>query len=256
MTDPMHQNHDLDLISSLAEGVPIDRAAAESLLATCPECAAAYDAHLTVLRAIEEEPGPSLTDLERHRLHEALWDEIGNLEHPTPGAGWWTKLVPAAAVLAVVAGLAVVLSQPPGEDTAPVQIAADAPDVDATEEAVPFGDERVEADRMPTGDGEETEGDAGTATTTAAGDDEMETIAESSGAVTWPVDEFRERVLADEAEVHPDFECEEATAGQRLVAAEPVDPDSPIWLVAVETDDAIGVLVVDGGDCSVLETHE
>ncbi|MGH8945874.1 MAG: hypothetical protein ACRDVL_06985 [Acidimicrobiia bacterium] len=101
----MH-NHDHELIAALAEGA-LDASqptGAEAVLAGCPECLTELEAQRTALRALREAPRPTLTDLERVRLHRAV---AGVLDIPPKPRS--VRTIPwgiIAAAAAAVAGLA------------------------------------------------------------------------------------------------------------------------------------------------------
>src|SRR5690606_40623733 len=96
----MHHDHDLDLISALAEGHLEDPAMAQELVASCEECAELYHAHLTVREAVTAEIRPQMTNSERVRLHNSLWAEVEPSPAPPPARPAnprWYRLMPVAA---------------------------------------------------------------------------------------------------------------------------------------------------------------
>ncbi|HLT96881.1 MAG TPA: hypothetical protein VK070_08860 [Acidimicrobiia bacterium] len=247
----MHHDHDLDLVSSLAEGTPIDRAAAEELIARCDECAALYRAHLTVQAAVSAEPPARLTDLERQRLRSSIWNELQSPTRPAAAPGW-ARWIPAAAVLAVVAGVGVTLSQLSDGEQGLTPVAAES-FADADAPVTELFTTR-QSDESSAGGASE---DAGAPETTAAAStDTMEMYVASDGSATWGVDGFRERLAAGETEVDPEFDCDRVAEGWPIVGAELTSQDGrEAWLVAIAVDDGHRILVVDRDDCSVIESH-
>ena len=94
----MH-DHDYELIAALAEGALDVRA--EASLAGCPECLTELEAQRTALRALRQAPAPTLTELERARLHHAVAGELG-ISPPQRSLNtipWGAIAVAAAAVV-------------------------------------------------------------------------------------------------------------------------------------------------------------
>src|SRR5690554_5525093 len=91
----MHERHDLDLIAAFAREALADASPARALIESCPECAEYYRATRLVLEAVRTDPAPRLTDLERYRLHRAIWEEVAPeapAASPTSRGRAWYRL--------------------------------------------------------------------------------------------------------------------------------------------------------------------
>ncbi|MGA7269927.1 MAG: hypothetical protein WB239_02530, partial [Acidimicrobiia bacterium] len=105
MTENMHTDNHLDLIDALVEGRSSDPAAARHLVATCPECGEAYQAHLAVKQAVESQPIVPLSEVERRRLRAAVWSGLDAATAPARTTPLWYRIAPVAAALVLVIGL-------------------------------------------------------------------------------------------------------------------------------------------------------
>src|SRR5690606_28054318 len=107
----MHERHDLDLIAAFAREALADASPARALIESCPECAEYYRATRLVLEAVRTDPAPRLTDLERYRLHRAIWEEVAPeapAASPTSRGRWWYRLAGAAGAAAALAAVVAV----------------------------------------------------------------------------------------------------------------------------------------------------
>lgn len=256
----MHSDHDLDLISALAEGRLREPGPAEDLIASCPECEALYRAHLTVREAVEAESRPRLDDLERRRLHSALWEVVEPKPVPTARpTPWWYRIAPVAAALVVVVGVvAIITSGNMGEDAAldtaaRTMTADDQAGADGATEMAPFSD-------APESTGAPQKGEAGPTATTAAAADPTEAPEPESSDYTRDelpdaLDRFRTRV-ADREETAPGeaFECEAPSEAGRLLAVESATVDgAPVWFVAYGRPGEVDqVVAFRQSDCEIL----
>lgn len=100
----MH-DHDLDLIAAYADGTASadETNAASQLVSQCAECAEEYQAQIEALEVLASAGRPSMTQLERARLHSRLKSAVSD---PKPEIGWFARYLPRVA--AVAAGFAVV----------------------------------------------------------------------------------------------------------------------------------------------------
>lgn len=257
----MHRDHDLDLLSALAEGNLADPALAERLIDTCPECAAVYRAHSTVLQAVEAEARPRLTELERARLHTSLWEEVSRAPAQparTSTSPWWYRLAPIAAVLVVVVGIGVT-GQLGGGDAA-TDIAGDSATTaaeDTSRELAPLSDDAASP--------EATEAPADTLaaaeTTAADGGDSREESAAGGADLAWrqlpeALDDFRRRAASADRSVPDRFDCPppEEVEDDPVVVEETRVEGEPAWLAAFgNVGDISAVAAYRQADCEVLE---
>lgn len=244
----MHSEHDLDLISDLVEGRLDDPAPAEALIATCAECAEAYEAHRLVKAAVAAEPAVSLNDLERRRLHDALWADLAPAPaRPEPRKAttpWWYRVAPVAAALVVVVGVGAVLTG--GDDEAADTFETVGAELDAggpTEggaEMFAAPEETVAADEADT-------------MASRSVPDEMvlteDDLEEAAG-------EFSERIAAGPPDLDAEvFRCvEQDGMDEGVVGSEPVTVDGePVWFVAFGSPDEVTVVkVYRQSDCTVI----
>lgn len=100
----MHE-HDFDLIAAYSDGTASaeETAAASHAISQCTECADEHRAQVEVLDVLASAAQPSMTYLERSRLHHRL---KAATSEPKPEIGWFTRYAPRVA--AVAAGFAVV----------------------------------------------------------------------------------------------------------------------------------------------------
>jgi hypothetical protein len=151
----MH-DHDHELIAALAEG-PLDGArsvSAEASLAGCPECLTELEAQRTALRALRQAPAPTLTELERARLHRAVGGELGiSSPHRSLYTFPWGAIAVAAAALVGLALAGPVLFGLGGRDerASPVPAAQGSATTAAAAEApaVPEAATELRADAFP-----------------------------------------------------------------------------------------------------------
>ena len=128
----MTHEHDFDLIDSIARGDldPDEQAAAEALLATCPECRADLQLQREALAFLQAAPPVMLSDFERAALHKSIAGRLPPARRPAPAsttAPWFQRLIPAmatAAALVVVVGVGSVLVTGSGNDMAAEPTAA------------------------------------------------------------------------------------------------------------------------------------
>lgn len=257
----MHTDHDLDLVIALADGSLTDPHPAEELVATCPECARTYEAYLTVRAAVAASPVVTMTDLERRRLHNSLWAEIGAetapssapAAAPTSRTPWWYRVAPVAAALVVVVGVGATLT---GDDTSATF------DTVAAE----LGADRLEDETSGGESGaEESMTDMLAAPEeTAAGDGSSDTVVTFSRRVPLVITtaELEEAVAAFEDQVEsgyrPDDEIQSCVGaeldGEAVVATEMVTLDgAPVQFVALGSPtDVTAVVVLHQSDCTFL----
>lgn len=262
----MHRNHDPDLISALVEGGLTDPAEALELVEACPECGELFHAHLTVRQAIDNAAPAEMTDLERHRLRAAVWNQLEADSQPVSSSPtpWWYRIVPVAAALVVVVGVGSFIvgggnnGGSATETTSPIELAA-APEADADEEA---------RDGMAL----EPPATAATEDTTAAGTNEEEAFAadttaaaadQAAGGASAEMGErtasFTERYLAGETTIADDFTCWQAVEDESAVLAAEADEveGTPVWFVALgQGDEVTSVVVYDRIDCTVVFRDE
>lgn len=263
MSESMHRDHDLDLISALAEGRLEDTATAQELVASCEECAELYRAHLTVREAVEAEMSPQMTHMERARLHNSLWAEMDPAPTPVPSSTpWWYRLMPAAAVLVVAVGVATVLNS--GDDTGTEEAAelqttaSDDAGADSATELAPQADSPAEAD-------EEAETFIASDTTAAMDDDARTESTEapssdfSRAELPGAVDAFRDRAATGDRTVADDaFECDPPPDVEQLLALESATVEGEeAWFAAYGQADDVGpVVVYRRSDCETILTDE
>lgn len=246
----MHSEHDLDLITDLVEGRLDDPAPAEALIASCAECAEAYDAHRLVKAAVAAEPAVFLNDFERRRLHDALWADLAPASVParpeprratTP---WWYRVAPVAAALVVVVGVGTVLTG--GGDQATETLETVGGELDA---------------------GGPTEGGAEmfAAPEETAGADEADTMAPRSvldemvlteDELEEAAGEFSERIAAGPTDLDAEvLRCvEQDGLDEGVVGSEPATVDGdPVWFVAFGSSAEVTVVkVYRQSDCLVI----
>lgn len=266
----MHRDHDLDLISALAEGRLDDPATARALVASCEECAQLYRAHLTVREAVAAEIPPQMTNSERVRLHNTLWTEVEPATSPTPAPAsspWWYRLMPVAAVLVVAVGITTVLNS--GGDAGSEESletlagASDDAGADGARELAPQrdspaeGDEEAETFIVPDTTAA-MDGDAQTESTEAPASGEASSDF-SRAELPEALEEFRnrastgDRTVADEA-----FECEPPPDVAQLLALESATVDGEeVWFAAYGEAETVGpVVVYRRSDCEMILTDE
>jgi len=132
----MH-NHDYELIMALAEGTlgPAAAASARVEIDACPECAQDLELQIEGLRALQELPTASLTELESARLHRNLRRELG-IARPREQQPVARRRLPLAALGTAAAVLVAVVLVGPGLNLIGGADSSDAPDiVAATAEA-------------------------------------------------------------------------------------------------------------------------
>lgn len=266
MTESMHRDHDLDLITALAESRLDDPARAQELIASCEECAELYRAHLTVREAVEAEESPQMTEMERARLHNALWAEVGESSSAPvrPASPWWYRLLPAAAVLVVAVGVGTVLNSggDAGTEEAVESLSADSDDAgaDSATEMAPQAD-------SPSEEGQDETAETFMAPDTTAamqGDDrtnltEAATSDFSRAELPAAVEEFRDRATSGDRTVADDaFECDPPPEVEQLLALESATLDGDeVWFAAFGEADTVGpVVVYRRSDCEVILTDE
>lgn len=116
----MHR-HNLDLIAEYAQGSLSDDSKARALIESCETCRTEYVTQTSAMNSLAGIGSARLTEHEVSTLHRELWTELRTpASPPTSVAGnWWPKLAFSAAAVAVVAvGLAGVLTNLGGADTA------------------------------------------------------------------------------------------------------------------------------------------
>lgn len=259
----MHRDHDLDLISALAEGRLAASAMAQELVDSCEQCAELYRAHLTVREAVEAEIPPQMTNAERVRLHNALRAELEPAPvAPAPSPNpWWYRLMPVAAVLVVAIGVTTILNSGGDGGTEEARetlaTASDDAGADGATEMAP------QADSPPPEADEEAETFVAPDTTAAMDDAEQTESTESPSSdfsraeLPAAVEEFRDRArtgdrtVADEA-----FECDPPADVEQLLALESATVDGQeVWFAAYgEADDVGPVVVYRRSDCEMILT--
>lgn len=264
MSEDMHSRHDLDLIAAYAEERLEDPAPAEELVASCPECADLYRSHVIVRRAIAEAPPVAMTEFERRRLRDRIWDtaELAPAKPAPASTPWWYRLAPVAAVLAVVVGAGgVFLSGGLGtgdsaETDAPT--AAVAPEA-AADETVGVSDGETDAGLMAAPDTTEAMSEdpapAGGIEESAAADQAEFRLDLSMTELEEVISEFLERVDSGETEVDEEFDClSEAPLDESPMAAESIRlADTTLWLVALGENGEVGrVEVYRQADCALV----
>lgn len=265
----LHQDHDLDLLAAFAEGRLSDPAPAEAMIAACPECAEVFESHRTVLEAVRRQTPAVLDDLERRRLRAAVWGKLQ--EEPSPAVvtpvparrsatPWWYRVVPVAAALVVVVGVAANLVPRGGDADTTADLTSEGPGVDrfdsseAAPETTAASEATITADASATttaGASPTTGSDSGEGGTSQAADSGMEEAAA----------EFARRAVADEEAV--DEEARECVAADPeaegdAVASESTAFDSvEAWLVGLGTPTEVErVTVYAADDCRVLYRSE
>lgn len=249
----MHTEHDLDLLAAFVEGSLEDTAPAEALIESCPECAEVVDAHRTVRAAIGATAVEGLTDLERRRMRNSVWDTFSAETAPSTGRSnspWWYRVVPAAAALVVIVGVAANL--PSGGDAAATTTTGVALDSAFS----------AQSEMADTTAPEAAYGELAPAETTAAGagaDSALPLI--SSDELDSAVSDFEQRAAtAPPPMEEAALECvaTDADAGNPLVVEEAEVDGEALWMVAFGTDpDQIdAVRVYSQGTCQVLYPAE
>lgn len=270
MSESMHRDHDLDLISALAEGRLEDPVTAQELVASCEECAELYRAHRTVREAVAAEISPQMTNSERIRLHNTLWTEV----EPSPVATlsrssnpWWYRLMPVAAVLVVVVGVATVLNSggESGSEEAMESLASASDDAggDSATELAPQADSPTEGDEeaetfMAPDTTAAMDLDARTESTEAPATEEASSDF-SRAELPAALDEFRDRASTGERTVADDaFECDPPPDVEQLLALESATVDGEeVWFAAYGEADTVGpVVVYRRSDCETILTDE
>lgn len=108
-----HTEHDHELIAGHATGLETDRAQAEALLASCPDCAADYREQLSVKGVLGSVPAARLTETEAAAMTGLVMSQlpaqviapvvdIGTVRVPKPLSPMWGRMTAVAAVLAGV----------------------------------------------------------------------------------------------------------------------------------------------------------
>lgn len=245
----MHSDHDISQVWALAEGASTDPAEAERLIDVCEECAAAYRDLLTVREAIARQPSPSMTELERARLHRNLWASV---EPETPArstGGWMYRVASVAAAMAVVVGAGYVftnLGVGGGDDSASETTAAAATEMAAADSAMA---DSTDSDAGAT----QNEDLRSTPQELESGGGELEETARFYAGDDYQAvaDDFETRAEAGDYAPASDFPCETETiplAVERATVGE-----FEVWLVAFGTDgDVASVAIFDTGDCSPI----
>jgi len=252
----MHERHDLDLIAAFAREALADASPARALIESCPECAEYYRATRLVLEAVRTDPAPRLTDLERYRLHRAIWEEVAPeapAASPTSRGRWWYRLAGAAAALAAVVAVGGVLgngraAEEPTMTTAARELFTAAPDAmaDRDETLAPLS---AGAEAFDTTEAASSAAGAGEAADGAG----APTVVFSAADLPEVASAFTDRVSAGEAVIEPTFDCAEWADADDLLAAEPAEMDGePVWLLAHGERDAPSVEVVDAAECVVV----
>lgn len=256
MNEPMHQNHDLELIAAFAEGRLDDTAAAEALVADCEVCAEIFRSHRTVLQAVHLQAPVAMSELERHRLHASVWDSLqtgASSSAVTPAkkaarTPWWYRVVPVAAALVVVVGIGANLL--PGGDSAAFETVADT--VGGPADAYrPLGADEAQAGAETT-----AAADTASADTTAAGASESQLAAPATELEDAATD-FQQRAVADAAEVADKaracVDADPAAEGTPVASESAVVDDRAVWLVGLGTSAEItSVNIYAEADCEVL----
>ena len=200
----MHE-HDPDLIAALADGSLDDETEARALIDSCDECLIEYQDQVEVLALLVATPTARMNDLERAALHRDLWTELRKPPQKTGATPWWLRWSYVAAGLFVTAGLvSVVIGQG-------LIRGGDAQSVAETFSEIGSGlDDSGGGEQVPLS-GVDAEGDAESATTTAAA---------AAEALPYPFAELAEEARAKQA---VDFSSqlldqpEEATAAKECL---------------------------------------
>jgi len=270
----MHNDHDLDLITALAEGRLEDPAAAEDLVATCPECAQVFDSHRTVLEAVALQDPVFLDDFERRRLRSAVWEALELEEIPVTtaiprpsGALWWYRVGAVAAALFVVVGVGSQLVSERGDETGATfattggELAPtdrfntfEGPAAGSEEQ---FTEETSSAAQDEAASSEEADSPA----TTAAGADTSGLQVDADDLAEAAAQFGRRASASEEAHSESALTCasqDQAAPAAPVVATEPVDVDgAPAWFVAFGSEsEIVGVNVYVDETCEVLYRDE
>lgn len=268
MSESMHSHHDPDLIAALAEGRLVDAAAAEDLVATCPECADAYRDHRLVHDTIVSAAPAVMDDLERRRLRSNVWEgirsepaDVGSDDVPSPARStpWWYRVAPVAAVLVVALGVASMFTgQGDGEetfDTVSGLMSAEEPTADdadtfaAEPEAFTAPATTAPADDAAAADEERAEALVAGAEPVSFSMEELEDAAA----------DFADAVEAGEPSIDERFDCPPGDSpSDPVVAAQEADVEgTPVWFVAYGSpDDVSRVDVHRIADCTPVYRSE
>ena len=266
----MHELHNLDLISDLAEGTSADPAPAQDLIATCPECAEIYEAHVTVLQAIRSDTFTPMTELERRRIRSSVWQEIGPVAAPPKTASstpWWYRVAPVAAALALIVGVAVPLSNLGGGGDS-IEASVDAFEPAGSDSAAEEG--RIglaPPDSDSAAAGQESLSSPAADTTTMAADGTMSTANAWVGAREIAAADlestavaFIDRVGKAGSPAEPAAaECAQNDPGfvGQILSSEPLLVDGvETWMVAFQLDDGSRVARVYTAECALLYPNE
>lgn len=258
MIEPMHETHDLDLLTALVEGGLDDPAPAEALVRSCPECARIVSDHQLVRSRVQVEPVVALTELERRRLHSNVWSALeeqspatsGSSPRTAKGTPWWYRVAPVAAALVVVVGI---MSLNPGETSSTTMLTQlDAPPADAFRPAAGGSNEAEEfAATVPTGDATATTAAAADTTAGAAiaGAPDLEILADEASA-------FERRAASmpgDLPEAAAECVVAEAPEEDPVAAVRVSVADTEVWMVAFgQASDIAEVRVYDVDTCELL----
>lgn len=105
----MH-DHDLDLVAALAEGAPPEDAGnAAELVESCPICRAEFQMQQQMRAGLRSLPPVELDAAERALLHRRVSAATGDRRR-APATRSWLRLAPVAAALALIVGVAAVLT--------------------------------------------------------------------------------------------------------------------------------------------------
>ena len=269
VNESMHELHDLDLISDLAEGAAADPAPAQDLIATCADCAEIYESHVAVLEAVRSDTFTPMNDLERRRIRSSVWQEIGPATAPQKAASstpWWYRLAPVAAALALIVGVAVPLSNlGSGGDSIEASVDAFEPagsDSGADEGRIGL----APPDSDSAAAGQESLADTTTPAETMAADGTMSMANAWVGAREITAAElesttmtFVDRVGKAGLPAEPAAECAQNDPGivGQILSSEPLLVDGvEAWMVAFELDDGSQAARVYTAECALLYPNE
>ncbi len=267
----MH-SHDLDLIAAFADGSLQETGEAQSLIDSCADCRAEFEAQRSALAAVAALPPVGLlTDIEKAALHRDLWTELRNPPVAARASNpWWYRWSYAAAGLFVVVGLFGVLNQLGGQEDSgqpEALVAADttaAADGESGYEEEPFvsqGEDSGAGATVP--DPEESPTESASPPTTAAAatettiatatDADFEEVAANARSADLP-----ESTTPTTVPVQAD-QCldDEALGGQEVLATIELDRTYLILVPAgVQLTQDTPITFVDAATCEVVRVVE
>jgi hypothetical protein len=133
MNGSNHNSHDLEVLAAYASGYEPDRNAAEAMVASCEDCRIIYEEQLHMRSLLTGVGSAHLTESEQLQLVTvvagALPASVRRPDIPAtklrPVSPVWSRMMAAAAALAVVIGVGATIASQDGSRNAATTLAAD-----------------------------------------------------------------------------------------------------------------------------------